>query len=159
MEFKLFSGEKIDDVGEYLRRYYEKYPDVEIYVGCDSNNHGGFTKYATVISLLRPSKGVHVIFNRFTIKRERDLFLRLWRETECSLEAAKIVRSSLENIFGSDDKCIPTIHLDYNKQAKYKSHIVHDAAIGYLMANGFTKVETKSDAWASSFCADMLVNN
>jgi len=159
MEFKLFSGEKIDDVGQYLRDYYKKYPDIEVYVGCDSNNHGRITKYATVIALLRPTKGVHVIYNKFSIKRQRDLFLRLWKETECALEASTIVQESLEDVYLTDDKSIPTIHLDYNKQAKFKSHIVHDAAIGYLIANGFTKVQTKSDAWASSFCADMLVNN
>lgn len=156
--FKLFGGQEIKDLGEYLREYYALHPDIQIFVGTDSAQHGRFTKYATAIAMVNPGKGAHVVFQRFNIKRERDLFTRLWREVEYTREVADYVHESLKDVYVHDTEKIPVIHLDFNKSPKHKSNMVHDAAMGYLKGTGYI-VESKSDSWCASFCADMLANS
>lgn len=158
--FKKIDGESIEDLGGYIREYYLKNPDIKIYVGTDSAQHGKYTKYATAISMLKPGKGVHVIYKKTSIKRVRDIFTRLWKETEHTLEVGEYVHNCLDGIYNNnnENKKIPILHLDLNKSPKYKSNIAHDVSIGYLRGYGF-EVQSKSDSWCSSFCADMLVKN
>jgi len=156
--FKLFGGEEIDDLGNYIREYYAQYPEIQIHVGTDSYQNGKSTKYATAISFLRPGKGTHVIYRRVSIKRERDMFTRLWNEVEYTREVADFVHESLNDIYDNRNKKIPVLHLDFNKQPKYKSYIVHDLSVGYLRGFGYD-VKSKPDSWCASFCADMLVKN
>jgi len=113
-----------------------------------------------VVSLLRPGKGVHVVYKKVSLRRIRDLFTRLWTEVEYTREVAEYVHDSMNGIMESknNDIKIPILHLDLNKSAKYKSNVVHDTAIGYLKGLGF-EVHSKSDSWAATFCADMLVKN
>lgn len=159
-DFKLFGGEVLDDLGEYLKEYYAQYPDIEIYIGTDSAQHGKITKYATAISLLHPGKGVHVIYRKNIIKRERDMFTRLWNEVEYTREVGEYVHEILKDIYDNkiEDKKIPILHLDFNKSPKYKSYVVHDLSMGYLRGFGFD-VHSKPGAWVASFCADHLVKN
>jgi predicted RNase H-related nuclease YkuK (DUF458 family) len=157
--FKLFGGQEIENLGEYLRDYYKKYPDIQVFVGTDSAQHGKVTKYATAISLLHPGKGVHVVFSRVSIRRERDMFTRLWNEVEYTREVADYVHETLSDIFiHNENEKIPIIHLDFNKQSRHKSNIVHDLSVGYLKGFGY-KVFSKPDAWCATFVSDFLVKD
>jgi uncharacterized protein len=157
--FKLFGGQELKDLGKYLKDYYALHPDIQIFVGTDSAQHGKFTKYATAVAMVHPGKGVHVVFQRFNIRRERDMFTRLWNEVEYTREIADYVHESLKDVYVHDENTkIPIVHLDFNKSPKHKSNMVHDVSIGYLKGYGY-KVETKPEAWCSTFCADMLVQN
>lgn len=158
-DFKLFGGQELGDLGEYLRAYYAKYPDIQIYIGTDSAQHGKVTKYATAVSLLRPGKGVHVVYKKVIIRRQRDMFTRLWNETEYTREVADYVHNEMNDIYvHNEDEKIPILHLDFNKQAKHESNIVHDLSVGYLSSLGF-RVHSKSESWAASVVADCLVKN
>jgi len=160
-DFKLFGGEGIDDLGEYIKEYYAQYQDIEIYVGTDSAQHGKVTKYATAVSLLRPGKGVHVVYRRITIKRERDMFTRLWNEVEMTREIGEYVHDVMKDVYEVKNKKnikIPILHLDFNKQPKYKSNVVHDLSIGYLRGFGFD-VSSKNTSWCATVAADLLVKN
>jgi predicted RNase H-related nuclease YkuK (DUF458 family) len=157
--FKLFNGDSIENLADYLKEYYAQYPDLEVFVGTDSAQHGKVTKYATAISLLRPGKGVHVIYRKISINRERDMFTRLWNEVEHTREVGEYVNDVFQEFYDHNiDGKIPTLHLDFNKQPKYKSYVVHDLSVGYLTAFGF-KVKTKPESWCATFCADNLVKN
>ena len=157
--FRLFGGQEIGDLGVYIQEYYALHPEIKIYIGTDSAQHGKNTKYATAVSFLHPGKGVHVVYRKNTIKRERDLFTRLWNEVEYTREVAEYVNDIMIDVTETkSNKKIPIVHLDLNKSAKYKSNMVHDLAIGYLKGLGF-EVHSKSDSWCASFCADMLVKN
>ena len=155
--FRFVGGDELENLDEYIKNYYLTHPDIKIYIGTDSAQHGKVTKYATTICFLNPGKGVHVIYRKTNIKRERDLFARLWNEVEYSREVADHVHNVLsESYKHPKNEKIPTIHLDFNKSPKYKSNMVHDASIGYLKGLGY-KVESKSDSWASTIMADLLV--
>ena len=158
-DFKLFGGQELNDLGEYVREYYAKYPDIKIFVGTDSAQHGKVTKYATVVAMLHPGKGVHCVYNRHNIKRERDMFTRLWNEVEYTREVAEYVHKEMESVYEHDEnEKIPVVHLDFNKSPKHKSNIVHDLGVGYMKGFGY-QVFTKSSSWAATYAADMLVAN
>lgn len=159
-DFKLFGGQEIKDLGEYLKQYYDKYPDIQVFIGTDSSQHGRVTKYATAIGLLRPGKGVHVVYRKFSIPRQRDMFTRLWNEVEYTLEVANQVHDLMADYYKHDEnEKIPTLHLDFNKSPKYKSNIVHDSSVGYLKGFGYKTVFTKPEAWVASYVGDYLVKN
>lgn len=151
-KFKLFGGEIIDDLSKYIGNYLNEFEDVEIYIGTDSSQKRNYTNYVTCISFLKPRKGVHVIYSKNSVKKIRDNYTRLWRETEYSEEVATTVKQILIDL--GYRKNI-TVHLDYNKNPKYKSFIVHDAAMGYITSLGFL-AESKNNSWCASVAADML---
>jgi predicted RNase H-related nuclease YkuK (DUF458 family) len=156
-DFKLFGGQELEDLGKYIKEYYAQNPDIKIFVGTDSAQHGKVTKYATVVSLLRPGKGVHIVFKRTNIRRERDMFTRLWNEVEYSREVADYIHDEMEGIYPHEDNVkIPVVHMDFNKSPKHKSNVVHDLSVGYMKGFGY-EVHTKPDSWCSTYAADELV--
>lgn len=158
-DFKFFGGKELGDLGEYLRNYYVTYPEIKIYIGTDSAQHGKVTKYATAVSLLRPGKGVHVVYRKIVSPRDRDLFTRLWKETEYTREVADYVHDEMANVYEhKDSEKIPILHLDFNKSPKYKSNMVHDLSMGYLKGLGYN-VYSKSESWTASVVADLIVKN
>jgi len=145
--FKKFGGQKIQDVSLYVKEYLEKYPDVKVYIGTDSVQMRLATTYATAICLWHIGNGAHVIFERQRLEKTRDLFTRLWKETEISIKIANKLRDSIgvESI----------IDLDINPSEKYKSNMAHDAAMGMVKGYGF-EARSKPDAWAATCAADLL---
>jgi predicted RNase H-related nuclease YkuK (DUF458 family) len=167
-KFKLFGGVEVEDLGLYLRDYYKRYPRIKIYVGTDSMQGGRYTKYVTSIGLLHPEYkdengqyhgggGVHVIFRRDNVPRIREIFPRLWKETEFSLETAELVHEALKDMWTKplNNKKVPIIHLDFSAQPRYKSNQAHDASIGYIKGYGF-EVHCKPDSWCASYLSDWL---
>ena len=73
---KLYSGEKVGVI-EYVKEYMETHNDVEILIGCDSQNFGNKTIYAIVVALYHKGKGAHVLFNKWTTQREHVRSVRL----------------------------------------------------------------------------------
>jgi predicted RNase H-related nuclease YkuK (DUF458 family) len=166
--FKMFGGKEIEDLGEYLRNYYERNPRIRVYVGTDSLQNGKYTKYVTTICMVHPEHidekgmfhygtGVHVIYRRENLNRIRDIFTRLWHETELSFEVAQLVHESLKDVWKQplNIEKVPIVHLDFSSQPKYKSHQAHDVSVGYIKGNGF-HVETKPNAWCATVASDWL---
>jgi predicted RNase H-related nuclease YkuK (DUF458 family) len=150
--FRLFGGDELKDVGLYVKDYLRNNPEVKVFIGTDSRQYRNYTKYVTVIGLLKPRKGVHIIFKRENISKIRDIFSRLWNEVEYSRDIADYIESVVNE---KSEKKIVTVHLDINFNKETKSSIVHDSAVGYLKGLGYN-VETKPDSWAASKAADML---
>lgn len=166
--FRKFGGSEIENLGEYLRNYYAKNPTVKFYVGTDSLQNGKFTKYVTTVCMLHPEHldekgvfhygaGVHIVYKRDNVKRIRDVFSRLWKETEMTYEVAQYVHESLIDVWKGplNNEKVPIVHLDFNPDPKWKSHQVHDSSVGYLRGQGF-EVYTKDLAWAATYASDWL---
>ena len=62
MEFKTLRDRKKIDLVEYVKTYLNDHPEVEILIGCDSQNHADSTVYATVVALYFPQNGAHLLF-------------------------------------------------------------------------------------------------
>lgn len=167
-KFKLFGGEIIPDLGEYLRNYISKEKNCTIYVGTDSAQKGSHTYYATAVCLYdeKAKKGVHVIFTRERELRIRDTFTRLWGEAERTKNIAEYLEIELEGHAVRDDKfgklCV--IDLDFNPSPTHKSHGVfrenksnsaYKACVGWLEGEGY-KVRCKPEAVSASCAADLL---
>ena len=94
--FKQFGGNIIEDLGEYCRNYIRKYPDIVIFVGCDSKQMRKRSLFATAICFYHPNNGAHIIFRRDRITKIRDMFSRLWQEAEFSREVSEYLEVELK---------------------------------------------------------------
>lgn len=182
--FKLFGGNQIKNVGEYILDYVAKYPEIMIFVGTDSVQLRKNTLYATAIVLYHPGNGAHVIFKRHILPKIKDLYTRLWNEVEYTKKVAGFLNKNLEgkykfiwtkdtlrqyknmNRMPSDHELneaneklkfekLIFVDLDFNSSENHKSYIVHDAAVNLFKSLGY-RVRTKPKAWAASCAADLV---
>lgn len=65
-KFKRFGGEVIEDLGEYIRSYLNRFPGTSLYIGADSVERGRQILYTTVVAFYDEFKrdGVHYIFHK-----------------------------------------------------------------------------------------------
>lgn len=181
-KFKKFGGEEIPNVGEYIRNYLKTYPQTSIYIGTDSTSKRGKVSYATVIAMYDEVRkdGVHYIFKREREIGKLDLFSRMWREVEKSIEVAEYLeveleghlkRYSIEDLmvmrnpdggyYKVHQNKLVNIHVDINPLeggGKNKSHVAFEAAKGYLFGLGY-RANFKPNSWCSTSAADMLCKN
>lgn len=151
MKFKkLTSGEQFD-LAKYTKKYLEanKDYDVKIYLGCDSQTKADKTTYATTLVFHVESSGCHIIYKKEVVPVIRDMWNRLWKETELSVKAALYLREN-----GIE---INTIDLDYNIDPIHESNRLVKAAVGYVESLGF-KARVKPELLPAVYAADTIVN-
>lgn len=183
-KFKKLGGHQIEDVGKYLQDYLKKYPQTSVYIGTDSSYGKGRVTYCTVIAMYDEIRkdGVHYIFKRVKEDGKIDLFLRMWREMEKSVEVAEYLEVELEgflkrysiedlmvmkNYEGGYFKVHQTklcvIDMDVNPvlgDGKNLSNVAYESIRGTLMANGYRarfKGQGDAGAWSASVSADHLL--
>ena len=86
--FKNIKGDRIDPVNHTLE-VIKNYPYAEIHIGTDSQNINKETRYTTVIAYRLGTRGVHYIFSKSNTKIIRDMWTRLWKEAEFSIDLAE----------------------------------------------------------------------
>jgi predicted RNase H-related nuclease YkuK (DUF458 family) len=145
---KLFNKEKIDLI-KYIADYKIEHPEVEILVGCDSQNRKKETFYAIVIGLYNPGKGAHVLYSKFEVPREKDNVTRLINEVWFSVEVAEQIR--LET-----DTRAKFIDIDLNPDPRYKSNAALTSAVGIVTGMGYA-VRHKGHSPMMTYAADNLV--
>jgi predicted RNase H-related nuclease YkuK (DUF458 family) len=151
LDFKKCSGEKIENIVEYVREYMKDHPTVEIMVGTDSQNRGGKTVYSTVIALYTPGNGAHCIFKRWRTPKETVRNTRLMNEVQASLEVAgELVSAGI--------KKPAYIDIDINPSPRYKSNEVFQAAKGWVEGSGY-EVRFKTFGPLVTTFADWLVRS
>ena len=122
---------------------------MKIYLGCDSQNKAIKTVYATTLVFHVASAGCHVIYKKEEVPIIKDMWTRLWKEAEKSVEVAVYLRE-----YGIE---IDTIDLDYNINPKYGSNKLVSAAVGYVESLGF-KARCKPELLPGCYAADGIVN-
>jgi predicted RNase H-related nuclease YkuK (DUF458 family) len=147
--FKTLSNHKTINLIDYIANYVIDYPETEILIGCDSQNHKRNTLFAIVIGLYRPGKGAHVLYSRFEQKREKDSVTRLLNEVWFSVEVAEKILNEL-GIRASN------IDIDINPDPKYKSNVALSSAVGIVQGLGYT-CRHKGNYPTMTYCADSLV--
>lgn len=149
MIFYLSNGKKINNLENYILNYLKENSDVELYIGTDSQRKKGRKiTYISTICFRHPGKGVHIIHRKYIGKFTKDLFAKLWKELEFSIEIA----NELSDYVKREEI---TIDLDLNSLEKWESNIAHDAARGYVIGLGY-KARTKPEGWAASRASDHL---
>jgi predicted RNase H-related nuclease YkuK (DUF458 family) len=147
--FKTLVTHKEVELISYVKKYKERFPDVEVLVGCDSQNRKRETVYALVIGLYKPGKGAHVIYSKWTTLREKDNVSRLLNEVWFSVEVAEKLKAEL-------DMKAEWIDIDLNPDPKYKSNQALASAVGIVTGMGY-KVRHKGNSPIMTYAADSLV--
>ena len=151
MKFKKLTCEDGFDLAEYVKDYLEKNKDSEVkmYLGCDSQTKGISTTYATTLVFHVATSGCHVIYKKEVVPVVRDMWNRLWKEAELSVETALYLREA-----GIE---INTIDLDYNIDPIHNSNKLVKAAVGYIESLGF-QARVKPELLPAAYAADGIVN-
>ena len=152
-KFKTRQGVIIHDLKEYVRKWVEDKPDVEIYIGCDSQQRDKKINYGVSVCLYELGKGGHVIDKLIVENLKENNRLRLWEEVEKSVEVADELRDLGIKI---------VVHVDYNsdpgEKSENKSNEFYESGIGYAISRGY-EAAGKPNAWAATYCADKIVKN
>lgn len=144
---RLTDSQEIEIIS-YISEWIKENPGHKIYIGCDSQNRGKSTTYATVIVLHYPSGGGHVLYRKNRIDKVGSSFERLWKEVELSVEVANLLMS--EGL-GKPDY----IDLDLNPDPKYNSNQLLRAAVGLIESMGIKARYKSTSPWAISIADTM----
>ena len=140
-------GQLKHDVCDYITAMTSE-SEVEVHVGCDSQNHKRHTVYVTTVVFRFPNNGAHVIYRRERVPKILDMWTKLWGETERSVELANLIL----------EECnlrVNQIDLDFNSDSQYASHKLVSASSGYITSLGF-KSEVKPDLLTAAWAANVL---
>jgi predicted RNase H-related nuclease YkuK (DUF458 family) len=149
MEYKRLHDSAKVELVSYIKDWIEVKPNVEILIGCDSQNFSDKTIYAIVVALYDKGKGAHVLYNRWKTQREPTRNIRLLNEVWYAVEAAETLKAA-----GLPK--VKWIDIDINPDPKYKSNEVLRQAVGLVEGMGY-KVRYKTLGPIATYAADHLV--
>lgn len=92
--FKTEQGERVNIV-EHTLQQIEKWPNLIIRVGTDSQNYSSVTRYVTTIIYRYGHRGAHYIYYREEVPRIKIEFNRLYDEGVRTIEAAELLTSEI----------------------------------------------------------------
>lgn len=150
MVFKKLNGIEVE-LADYIQHYIDSVPEVEILIGCDSQNMRRDTVYAVVVGLYRPGKGAHIVFRRWKTKKEYVRPVRLLNEVWYSVEVA-------EYLTKAGIKKPKWIDIDISPDPRYKSNEVFRQAVGLVEGLGY-HVRYKTLGPVMTYACDHLVKS
>lgn len=117
-KFKLFGGEYIPDIIQYIKDYIELDPNVTITVGCDSIQKRRRTVYAITVMMYNTDlrNGAHVVFFRESCDKIRDNQDRLYKEAQYLNDVGLYLDKELSDFYTRKD-------LTEIERKKYKFHL------------------------------------
>ena len=142
--FKNIKGERIDPIAHTLK-ILKDYPNVQIHIGSDSQNVGKKTRYATVIAYRYGSRGVHYILSKKNEVLLKNMWSRLWKEAEMSIDVAEWLTNQIS--------VRVEIDMDYNSDENFKSSKLISATKGWANSLGY-KVNVKPNNQIATKAAD-----
>lgn len=157
MHWRKFNGEKIqlpikDAVEDALRIEALKGNHLKVCIGTDSQVKGADTEFATVIVFLREHSGGFMYIHNEKTKQRFHIKERMLREVAMSIDVAY----ALCDLF-IQYHIEMEVHVDINTSPNFKSNSALKDAMSYILGMGFV-FKAKPDAFASSCCADKIVN-
>ena len=142
--FKDIKGRPVDPVSRTLE-VIKNYPYAEIHIGTDSQNLTKQSRYTTVIAYKLGSRGVHYILSKTHLPQVLDMWKRLWKEAELSIDTAEWLTQKVS--------IKVEIDMDYNGDENFKSHKLISAAKGWANSLGY-KVNVKPNNQIATRAAD-----
>ena len=157
MFWRKFNGDPIQlpikhAVEQAIKRETDAGYHLKVCIGTDSQVKGKETEFATVIVFIRKGKGGFMYIHNETTMQKMSIKQRMLTEVAKSIEVAY----SLCNLFtpyGVDME----VHADINTNPHFRSNEALREAMGYILGMGFA-FKAKPEAFASSCCADKMVN-
>ena len=156
MEWRKFNGEKLvlpleETVENAIFREITLGHRLKICIGSDSQVKGKVTEFATVIVFLREKKGGFMYFSNEKTLAKMSIKERMIREVSNSVQLAYSLCPLLDKYNVELE-----VHADINTDPGFKSNVALKDAMGYILGMGFV-FKAKPEAFASSYCADRLV--
>lgn len=156
MEWRKFNGEKLilplDEIVEQsIIREISLGHRLKICIGSDSQVKGKITEFATLIVFLREKKGGFMYFSNEKTLAKMSLKERMIREVSNSVQLAYSLCPLLDKYNVELE-----VHADINTDPGFKSNVALKDAMGYILGMGFV-FKAKPEAFASSYCADRMV--
>lgn len=93
-DFRTEEGLKINLV-EHTLEQIQKWPNLKIYVGTDSQNYSGITRYITAVVFRYGKTGAHYVYSKDELPRVKGEYNRLYGEGTRSIEAAEILTKDI----------------------------------------------------------------
>ncbi|PZP48857.1 MAG: hypothetical protein DI598_09235 [Pseudopedobacter saltans] len=157
MYWKKFNGEQIklpikDAVEAALKTEQQQGHKLKVCIGTDSQVKGVLTEFATVIVFLREHNGGFMYIHSEKSLRKFHVKERMLAEVGMSIDIAY----ALCDLF-IQYKVDMEVHVDINTNPQFKSNSALKDAMSYILGMGFA-FKAKPDAFASSSCADKMVN-
>lgn len=157
MVWRRFSGELLkipvkNAVEETIIRETSAGYKLKVCIGTDSQVRYGETEFATVIVFLREKHGGFMFISNEKTKQPYSIKERMLVEVAHSIEIAY----ELCDLFNKYDVDME-VHADINTNPQFKSNEALREAMGYILGMGYA-FKAKPDAFASSCCADKMVN-
>ena len=142
--FRDINGNRVDAL-EHTLKILRGNPYVEIHIGSDSQNVGKKTIYCTVIAYRFGNRGVHYVLSKSTQPLITDMWNRLWKEAELSIEVAEWLSEQIPLKIEID--------MDYNGDENFQSHKLVSATKGWANSLGY-KVNIKPQRQIATRAAD-----
>lgn len=157
MIWRTFSGKPLaapvkQEVEETIKRVTNEGYRLKVCIGTDSQVYGSETEFATVIVFLREKSGGFMYICNDRSKQKFSIKERMLVEVSKSIEIAY----ELCDLFNKYDVDME-VHADINTNPQFKSNEALREAMGYILGMGFA-FKAKPEAFASSCCADKMVN-
>jgi predicted RNase H-related nuclease YkuK (DUF458 family) len=157
MLWRRFNGEAIKlpikaAVEEVLDREITSGNKIKVCIGTDSQVKGADTEFATVIVFLREGHGGFMYIHNEKTQQVFSIRERMLVEVAKSIEIAYEL-CDLFTLYDVDME----VHADINTNPHFKSNEALREAMGYILGMGFA-FKAKPEAFASSCCADKMVN-
>jgi predicted RNase H-related nuclease YkuK (DUF458 family) len=157
MLWRKFNGDPIqlpikNAVEEVIKKEIDAGCRLKVCIGTDSQVKGLETEFATVIVFLREGRGGFMyIHNEITL-------LKYGIKERMLVEVSKSIEIAYElcDLFTRYDVDME-VHADINTNPQFKSNEALREAMGYILGMGFA-FKAKPDAFASSSCANKMVN-
>jgi predicted RNase H-related nuclease YkuK (DUF458 family) len=135
-------------IDDYTNALISDNPNIELYIGTDSQNYSKHTIYVTTLVFRYNKQGAHVIYKKDRVPKITDIWTRLWAELERSTNLALF----LKNDCGI---AVDQIDLDYNENPRFASYKLYKAAVGYVESLGF-RTKTKPNLLLATSAANVL---
>ena len=157
MQWRKFNGETISvpikaAVEDAIKKEAADGTKLKVCIGIDSQVKGADTEFATVIVFLREHNGGFMYIHNNSTKQRYHLKERMLTEVAKSIEIAY----ELCDLFIQYHVDME-VHADINTNPQFKSNDALKEAMGYILGMGFA-FKAKPDAFASTCCADKMVN-
>lgn len=146
-QFKVMGGHVDHEVCGYIATMCSE-QNLDIHVGCDSQNYKRYTVYVTTVVFRYPDNGAHVLYRRERVPKITDLWTKLWGETERSVALANLIL----------EECrirVKQIDLDFNSDPQYPSQKLISASAGYITSLGF-EAKAKPNLLMAAWAANVL---
>lgn len=155
--WRKLNGQRIEDdllvaVEKTIQREQEAGHRLKVCIGTDSQKHGEIVEFATVIVFVREKKGGFMFITNYKQPATMSIKERMIMEVGRSVEIAYFLCDLLDTYNVELE-----VHADINTDPSFKSNKALADAMGYILGMGFV-FKAKPDAFASSYCADKVVN-